>query len=144
MRWLVLAGSVVAYLLAAKVHGLQLRVERELAGHFHVVFGGTNPPFVDELWQRERVIYWGLAAALASAGVAYVFAARRFDWPLPLDRSRIGVVLLAAVWPMTAAFLLAGAVSALRSGAFGAGALWWVLAAGAVAAVAASAWIAWD
>ena len=120
-----LIASVAAYLLAAKAHGLQLRVERELAGYFEVTFRAKNPDFVEALWSRERIIYWSIAAALIAGGIAYGFLASRKAWPLPLQRSRVGLFLLSVAWPLTAAFLIAGLVSVLRTGAWSAGPLWW-------------------
>src|SRR5688500_19580447 len=129
MRWIVLAGSIAAYLLAAKVHGHQLRLERELAGYFEVVFGGSNPPFVEALWSRERVIYWSITGSLALVGVAYAFAAARIGWPAPLRGSWIGTILLVTLWPMTLAFLASGLASAGRSGSIAPAILWWLLSA---------------
>jgi hypothetical protein len=140
MRWLVIAGSVATYLLAAKAHGHQLRLERELAGHFEVVFGGNNPPFVEGLWARERVIYWSIAASLVLLAAAYSFAASRLGWPLPLARSWIGVALLVVVWPMIGAFIASGIASAARSGTFVPVLLWWVLSLSSAAGVAILGW----
>jgi len=44
--WALLAASFVLFFVAAKFHGRQVRLERELAGHNQVTFGGKNPPFV--------------------------------------------------------------------------------------------------
>jgi hypothetical protein len=140
MRWIVLAGSIAAYLFAAKVHGHQLRIERELAGYFEVVFGGSNPPFVAELWSRERTIYWSIAASLASVAAAYAFAASRLGWARPLEGSWIGVGLLVTLWPMTLAFLASGLASAWRSGSIAPASLWWLLSVTTTAGVILVAW----
>src|SRR5262245_278820 len=140
MRWIVLAGSIAAYLLAAKVHGHQLRIERELAGYMEVVFGGSNPPFVEALWSRERMIYWSITGSLVLLGAAYAFAASRAGWPMPLAGSRIGVALLVTLWPMTIAFLVSGLLSASRSGSIAPAALWWVLSVTTAIGVAIIAW----
>jgi hypothetical protein len=50
--------SLATFLLAAKSHGRQIRLERERAGFHHVVFGGSNPSFVEQLWRRDRLHYW--------------------------------------------------------------------------------------
>ncbi len=42
-RWLPVLGIVAVFLLAAKAHGYQLRLERQLMGYPEVVFGGSNP-----------------------------------------------------------------------------------------------------
>jgi hypothetical protein len=79
----VLVASGVSFLVAAKAHGRQLRLERELEGYHHVVFGGTNPPFVEALWRADRVRYWSIAVGLA-VGVLCLFAlarARGWHWP---------------------------------------------------------------
>jgi len=52
--------SVAVFLLAAKAHGRQIRLERELEGYHEVVFDGTNPPFVETLWREDRAVYWML------------------------------------------------------------------------------------
>ena len=52
--WLGALIGVAALLVAAKAHGRQVRLEREAAGYHEVVFGGTNPPFVDALWRADR------------------------------------------------------------------------------------------
>ena len=70
MRPEAIALSVIAFLLSAKAHGRQLRLERERAGITSVVFGGQNPPFVQALWRRERWLFWG--ATLLFAGLAAV------------------------------------------------------------------------
>jgi hypothetical protein len=79
----VLVASVVSFVLAAKAHGRQLRLERELEGYHQVVFGGSNPPFVDALWRADRVRYWSIVAGLA-LGVLCLFAltqVRGWHWP---------------------------------------------------------------
>jgi hypothetical protein len=109
-RWVVLAASVLAYLSAAKTHGRQMRLERELAGHWEVSFRAVNHPFVEALWFRERAIYWTLAAVLALAAIAHaVLRARRKD---PLHP--IFVVLTCAIWPLAIAFIAAGIGSQIR------------------------------
>jgi hypothetical protein len=94
--------AAVTFLVAAKAHGRQLRVERELAGHWKVTFGrGTqNPPFVAALWRRERFIFWPAAAAIA---VGLGVAVPQLAWPLAF----IAI-------PLTAAFAIGGLLSALR------------------------------
>ena len=62
MRWLLVALSLASFLAAAKTHGRQLRLERELAGYLHVTFGGKNPAWVEGLWQRERMYFLGVKA----------------------------------------------------------------------------------
>jgi hypothetical protein len=127
-------------LLAAKVHGHQLRLERELAGYFEVVFGGANPPFVEALWSRERLIYWGISGSLAVVGAAYAFAGSRLGWSMPLDGSWIGSAMLVVIWPMTLSFLASGLASASRSGTIAPAAMWWLLSVTTMVGVIVVAW----
>jgi hypothetical protein len=117
-RWGALALAVATFLSAAKTHGRHVRLERELAGHWHVTFGVPNHPWVEALWRRDRLVYWSTAAALALAGVALALLAPRFRWRLPLSvgvtRSWPSVLFLALLGPMTGAFVTAGAVSLVR------------------------------
>jgi hypothetical protein len=100
--------AVAAYLVAAKTHGRQLRLERELAGHWHVTFGGKNPDFVESLWRRERWIYWSLVAAFALLSIGY----RRLGFTQP--RSVFGLFFLHVALPLTFAFAIAGLASFVR------------------------------
>ena len=59
--------SIATFLLAAKSHGRQIRLERERAGYHQVVFGGSNPAFVEQLWRRDRLHYWPTFALAALA-----------------------------------------------------------------------------
>ncbi|HEX2734309.1 MAG TPA: hypothetical protein VHM70_22020 [Polyangiaceae bacterium] len=59
------AIGIVAFLVSAKLHGRELRLEREAAGYHQVVFGGQNPPWVEALWHAERVRFWSWTAGLA-------------------------------------------------------------------------------
>ena len=63
-RWLTLGIGAGAVLAAAKAHGRQLRIERELAGYFQVRFGGQNPEWVEAFWRRERAYFWSTAVVL--------------------------------------------------------------------------------
>jgi hypothetical protein len=69
----------VVFLVTAKLHGRQLRLEREQAGVHEVSFGrgAQNAPFVVALWRRERYIFWPAAVATA---VALYFTP--LSWPL--------------------------------------------------------------
>jgi hypothetical protein len=68
------------FLLAAKLHGRELRLEREARGIREVSFGrgAQNDPFVVALWRRERYFFWPIAAV--SAVVLALFAS--LPWPL--------------------------------------------------------------
>jgi len=100
-------ASLVAFLAAAKVHGRQLRLERELAGYFHVTFGGRNPEFVEALWRAERIRFWTVTLVLAAA--IGVLVATRY-------RRQVGFAVVAVVlWAPTVSFLVTGAMSAWRA-----------------------------
>jgi hypothetical protein len=109
----------VTFLVAAKAHGRQLQLERELAGYWHVTFGAQNPPFVEALWRRERLLYWSLAAVLALATIGFRLLAPHLTWPLPIEsgstgRSSIGVLFLHVLVPLIVAFVATGLLSLAR------------------------------
>ena len=113
--WLVVAASVLLFLAAAKSHGWQVRLERELAGYPTVTFGGVNPPFVESLWRRDRVRFWSIVLSGAVLAIAAAFAARRSGWAVPPFRnvaSSIAVIVL--LWLPVVAFATLGALSAAR------------------------------
>jgi hypothetical protein len=116
-RTLVLLGaSVVAFILAAKAHGRQIRLERELAGHHHVVFGtGTNPPYVEMLWRADRVRYWSIVAGVAVAVLGLYALTRAQGWRWPFLHGGGASVAWLVVWgSMVTAFLLCGLWSLAR------------------------------
>jgi len=98
-----IALAVAVFLGAAKVHGRQLRLEREQAGYMNVRFGrgSQSPPFVVALWRRERYIFWPIAAVLAIG--------------LPLAVPQLHWVLTRILVPMTIAFLVGALLSARRA-----------------------------
>ena len=84
--WVALAMGIGVFVLAAKVHGRHVRLERELAGHFSVRFGAPNDPFVEALWAQDRTQLWtivgvGLAALVVAAWLGR--APGRLPLPLP-------------------------------------------------------------
>jgi hypothetical protein len=110
-----LASSVVAFLLAAKAHGRQLRLERELEGYHRVVFGGTNPPFVEALWRADRVRYWSIAVGVAVVVLGLYVLTRAEEWRWPFLHGGGGSVTWLAVWgSMVTAFLACGFWSLTR------------------------------
>jgi hypothetical protein len=115
-RTLVVVGlSVVAFVLAAKAHGRQLRLERELEGYHHVVFGGSNPPFVDALWRADRVRYWSTAGVLALAVLGLFALARVQGWGWPFLGGGTGSVVWLVVWGApVVSFLTCGVWSLTR------------------------------
>ena len=120
MGWTAVAGSLAAFLAAAKSHGRQIRLERELAGHWKVVFGGENPPMVEALWRRDRILFWSVFAAVLLGSLAYGLFASRHHGRLPLSGSGgqaawWGLPFLALAWAFILAFLIAGLTSAVRT-----------------------------
>jgi hypothetical protein len=115
-RTLVLLGaSVVAFLLAAKAHGRQIRLERELEGHHRVVFGGTNPPYVEALWRADRVRYWSIAAGVAMTVLGLYALSRAQGWRWPFMHGGGGSVTWLVMWgSMVAAFITCGLWSLVR------------------------------
>jgi hypothetical protein len=102
---LLIVASFVVFLVAAKVHGRALRLEREAMGFHSVTFGGANPPEVEALWRADRVRFWPLAGALAAllAGGAF--------W---LTRSPAWAALAALAWGPSLAFFACAILSTLR------------------------------
>lgn len=128
--FLLILVSVVLFVIAAKAHGRELRLEREANGVTHVVFGGQNPPAVEAIWSAERRRFWVLAPVLAGA-LALVL--RRFGGGAGL------MALGALAWAPVIAFIALGLASAARTGVSARGHLtgsigWWtfVLALSAV------------
>lgn len=101
----VLLGAA-AVLAAAKAHGRQVRLERELAGFDAVDFMAENPAQVEAIWARDRRAYW---PAFAGAGLG-VLAARVALAPSPWWL----VALEALAAALLGGFLLAGLASLLR------------------------------
>jgi len=118
-RWWTFGFGVATFLVAAKLHGRQIRLERELAGYWKVTFGGQNPAFVDALWRRERWLFWGLAAAFGLLAIGFRVLAAQLGWPLPVtapggERTWLGALLLHVLLPLTGAFAATGLLSTRR------------------------------
>ncbi len=111
LRVIVLVLSVVTFLVAAKAHGRQVRLERERAGHTHVVFGGENPPFVEALWKRDRVRFWSTAALVFALAVALLLASPALGLPRPLGGGTLGAAWTLLFPPLITGFLVCGAAS---------------------------------
>lgn len=157
MAWLLasLALSLLLLLAAAKAHGRQVRLERELEGHHEVVFGGDNPPYVVALWRRDRIRVWGAAllAALLLVALLVLGDAGRLPYPRVFaeDPTFGASLLLVPLWSLTAGFVVSGAWSlhslarrmeekgaapAWRAQARRGSLLWWGIVAALAAAVA--------
>lgn len=135
MPWHYTAAAValaaLGVLVSAKAHGRQVRLVRERAGIHEVEFGGTNPPLVEALWQKDRVRFWTAYPVLAAAAaLAYVAAC-------PCAAVPWGAVLLAAgPWAFSAAFFVAGLPHLPEAAPADArpSVAWWCAAAACVAA----------
>lgn len=111
LRVIVLVLSVVTFLVAAKSHGRQVRLERERAGHTRVVFGGENPPFVEALWKRDRIRYWSTAAIAFAVALALGVAASSLGLPRPLGGGTLGAAWTLLFLPLVTGFLVCGTAS---------------------------------
>lgn len=111
-----LVASVVAFILSAKAHGRQIRLERELEGHHHVVFGtGTNPPYVEALWRADRVRFWSIVVGVAVTILGLYALSRAQGWRWPFMHGGGASVAWLAVWgSMVTAFLTCGLWSLMR------------------------------
>lgn len=123
-----IAASAVAFLLAAKAHGRELRLEREAAGVMKVVFGGDNPPLVEALWSAERLRFWPTTIAL---GIAAAILLAKGGWP------RATIAQAALLWAPTLVFVALGVASFMRAGGLDRGGVlgsvcWWALCAAAL------------
>jgi hypothetical protein len=119
MIWVVFATSLTAFFVAAKSHGRQLRLERELAGFDRVTFGGTNPPYVESLWRNDRVHYWRTFPVLLTFFLAGLIVSRSSSISLPFpDETRESQLLawaaLSFLWAFVWSFTLVGLASAVR------------------------------
>lgn len=113
--WVAAVLSIATFLLAAKSHGRQIRLERELEGHDAVVFGGTNPPFVEALWRKDRALYWRVFP-IAAGVPAFVFMMLPVLGILPGIEAPQAVLVLGSIllWAFVTSFLVCGLVSAGR------------------------------
>jgi len=77
---------ILAFLSAAKSHGRQHRLERELEGHWKVSFTSENHPWVERFWFRQRVLYWSIASVTAILMIAlrnrFLFDKGKGQWIL--------------------------------------------------------------
>jgi hypothetical protein len=117
------AASLTTFMLAAKAHGRELRLERVAAGIQHVTFGGDNPAFVDALWTAERMRFW-VATPLLSLILIVALALA--------GASRSTIAFAGLSWAPSAVFMVLGLASIVRAGALerpglAGSAMWWSL-----------------
>lgn len=115
LGWAALGLAFAWMLLAAKAHGRQLRLERELVGLDFTDFRNP-PPEVARLWKAERKRFWPLVG-LSLLGYGLVLAlADSFGVAANLASStRVGGLLsaigVAALVAMSVSFLVTGLLS---------------------------------
>ncbi|MCI0415429.1 hypothetical protein L0222_21870 [bacterium] len=102
---------ILTFLIAAKSHGRQYRLERELEGHWTVSFTSENHPWVERFWFRHRVLYWSIASwtaiALIALRIRFLFnRSRKSQWIL------IGLFTIGS--SMIVAFVCTGLLSWAR------------------------------
>ncbi len=118
--WIELGLGVVLLLLAAKVHGRQIRLERELEGYMEIGFMKENPPWVESLWRKDRRQYWATFSAAAAVLAASVLLtgspglSAKFGTD-PMGNPAAGAVAVAiTLWAPSAAFIGNGMTSVGR------------------------------
>ncbi len=112
--WIVGAVSVVLFLVAAKAHGRELRLEREAHGIASVDFRAVTPD-VQARWSAERVRFWSFFVPLALGLVVLA---------LRLELGRVNGVVSALAWAGAASFAVTGMWAIGRRLALGAPAAW--------------------
>lgn len=106
---ILIVASLALFILAAKLHGRSIRLEREAMGIMSVTFGGpqgSNPPEVEALWRADRWRFWPLTGVLAVLFGGAAFA---------LTRSPGLAALAVLQWAPTVSFLACAALSTLRN-----------------------------
>jgi hypothetical protein len=120
LLFLAIGTSLGWFFLAAKVHGRQIRLERELEGFTEVAFGRNahNPAWVEALWRADRISYWIRVPIAALVLVSYVLVADARGWPRPLGDvgPAAASTLVGMLWAPSVGFLLNGLGSLRRFG----------------------------
>src|SRR5687767_7814613 len=114
--WIAAIASALLFLAAAKTHGRQLRLEREQRGYRDVRFGtGTNPPWVEALWRRDRIRFWTTTGLLMLTATLLTIGPALLPRSGALEAGDWGLALTAAlVWAPTTAFLALAILSRAR------------------------------
>ena len=102
---------ILAFLAAAKSHGRQYRLERELEGHWTVSFTSENHPWVERFWFRQRVLYWSIASVCAALIIVF---RNRFGFSKNGKWQKILWGLMTIGLSMIAAFVASGLMSWAR------------------------------
>ena len=120
LYWIELGLGVVLLFITAKAHGRQIRLERELEGHFDIDFMGENHPWVEALWRKDRRQFWIVFPVIAVALSAYAVVAVSLGLPPRFGNDPLGlplpgaIVLAGLLWALSGAFATNGLASALR------------------------------
>lgn len=119
--FLVAAGlALPTFLLAAKAHGRQIRIEREFEGYPDADFrSDQNPAWVRALWRRDRIQFWttySIVAAFLGIGVWLKHRAGAGAWgtePAMQDVAGSAAIVL-LLWTPIVAFTGNGVTSLAR------------------------------
>ena len=120
LYWIELGLGVVLLFITAKAHGRQIRLERELEGHFDIDFMGENHPWVEALWRKDRRRFWIVFPAFAVALSVYAVIAISLGLPPRFGNDPLGLPILGSIglagflWALSGAFVTNGLASALR------------------------------
>jgi len=109
---LALLLAVPLVLAAAKAHGRQVRIRREAEGFMEADFRRASDPWVEALWQRDRMAFWSAFSLLGVGGLlawAIARVAGRSLVPAPDGWSILLVVELAFAAAFVAATVRAAA-----------------------------------
>ena len=117
--WLLL---VITFLISAKTHGRQHRLERELHGYWKVSFVSENDPWIEKFWLQQRILYWSIAAVTAGFFVTQFIKKKRLSNDSPhrnffvphAAKNPFAFLIFAVGVSMIFAFVLTGVVSAFR------------------------------
>jgi hypothetical protein len=128
--WMVSVVSAVLFLVAAKAHGRELRLEREAHGIELASFRSASPA-VQALWSAERARFWSFFVPLAIGLVALSFR---------LDLGHVNGALSALAWAGAGAYLASGVWAIGRRAVLGGASAWegslgWWMAVGTMTAV---------
>ncbi len=102
-------ATVLLVVVSAKTHGRQVRLEREQHGIWQVDFRAQNDAWVEALWRRDRVWFWGLFPIFIAGGMAIVALRVR-----PQGAAWAGWLATAVGWALAGCFITMGLASSAR------------------------------